>query len=180
MHGHKWTALLAIASLPLLALACAAPSPQPSSQGGSSGPKSGGTVKMRHSLDPYDWDITYTGKGIGNREGRSIAADSLLAFKNGPDVGYNEAVIQPNLAERWEVWPDATTYTFHLRIGIKWQDLPPVNGRDMTSADVKWSFEYLSRTCAFTKLPEANTGWMFEGMDRIDTPDASTVAVHFK
>ncbi len=178
MHSYKWTAVLI--AVPIMALACAAPAQPTGSQSESSGPKAGGIVKMRHSLDPYDWDITYTGKGIGNREGRSVTTDSLLAFKTGPGVGYNEAVIQPNLAERWEVSSDATTYTFHLRSGIKWHDMPPVSGRALTSADVKFSFEYLSRTGPFSKLPEANTGWMFEGMDRIDTPDANTVIVHFK
>src|ERR1700686_772861 len=39
-----------------------------------------------------------------------------------------------DLAERWET-PDAVTYVFHLRSGVKFQD-----GRPVTSADVKYTF----------------------------------------
>ena len=35
------------------------------------------------------------------------------------------------LAERWEQ-PDPTTYVFHVRQGVHWQDKPPVNGREFT------------------------------------------------
>ena len=47
--------------------------------------------------------------------------------------------VQPNLAEKWDVSPDGTLYTFHIRPGVKFS-----NGRELTSADFKWSLE---RTC---------------------------------
>src|SRR5439155_10454252 len=45
--------------------------------------------------------------------------------------------IVPDLAQTWEVSPDAKTFTFHLRQGVKFQN----SGNPMTSADVKWSIE---------------------------------------
>ena len=45
----------------------------------------------------------------------------------------------PDLAERWEISADGKTYTFYLREDAKFQD-----GRKITAADVKYSFE---RTC---------------------------------
>src|SRR5256885_1671560 len=39
-------------------------------------------------------------------------------------------------AESWDVSKDGLTYTFHLRHGVKFQ-----NGREVTAADYKWSFE---------------------------------------
>ncbi len=38
---------------------------------------------------------------------------------------------EPNLAERIEVSPDSTTYTFHLRKGIKWSDGDPFDADDI-------------------------------------------------
>jgi ABC-type transport system substrate-binding protein len=55
-----------------------------------------------------------------------------------------------------------------------------VNGRELTSADVKWTFEYWSRTGQFKSLQAAEFAWMFEGMEAIDTPDPYTVVVRFK
>src|SRR5215472_16306683 len=54
--------------------------------------------------------------------------DSLLAH----DAQMN---IIPDLAERWESG-DPLTYVFHLRQGVKFHD-----GRTLTSADVKFTFD---------------------------------------
>lgn len=39
-------------------------------------------------------------------------------------------------ADRWEVSPDGTTYTFHLRPGLKWTD-----GRPITAHDYEWAWK---------------------------------------
>jgi peptide/nickel transport system substrate-binding protein len=39
--------------------------------------------------------------------------------------------IQPNLAESYEVSSDGTTYTFHLRNGVKWSDGQPFTAHDV-------------------------------------------------
>jgi peptide/nickel transport system substrate-binding protein len=43
------------------------------------------------------------------------------------------------LAEKWE-FTGAGTYVVHLRQGVHWQNIPPVNGRLFTSADVVYNF----------------------------------------
>jgi oligopeptide transport system substrate-binding protein len=45
--------------------------------------------------------------------------------------------IAPNLAEKWEVSPDGTVYTFHLKHGVKFHQ----NGREVKAADFKYSIE---------------------------------------
>ena len=45
---------------------------------------------------------------------------------------------QPELAESWEVSKDALTWTFKLRQGVKFHD-----GQELTSADVKFTFDRL-------------------------------------
>ncbi len=49
----------------------------------------------------------------------------------------DERGIIPWLAERWEVAPDGSTYTFRLRPGVRWND-----GRELTAEDVAFSFGY--------------------------------------
>lgn len=44
--------------------------------------------------------------------------------------------VAPDLAERWEISPDGTTYTFYLRPEARFHD-----GKAVTAQDVKWSME---------------------------------------
>jgi peptide/nickel transport system substrate-binding protein len=41
----------------------------------------------------------------------------------------------PDLAESWDIAPDGSSYTFHLRNNAKWHDGVPV-----TAADVEWTY----------------------------------------
>ena len=59
--------------------------------------------------------------------------------------------IAPSLAEKWDLSPDGTTYTFHLRTGVKFQK----NGREVTAEDFIYSFD---RACdPKTASPVAST-----------------------
>ena len=63
--------------------------------------------------------------------------DKLTEFARG------STVVEPGLAERWEVAPDGKTITFHLRRGVKFHS--GVNGfkptRDFNADDVLFSFD---------------------------------------
>ena len=184
--GYSRRRVLALAATGTAASAflasCGAKRPgSTSSKPAASQPKSGGTLTVRYASDPANWDITYTGRDASSGAGISLAYDSLLSLKYGPDVDYGDVILQPGLAERWET-PDSLAYTFHLRPSAKFADLPPVNGRAFTAADAKWSVEYHSRTGAFAgkSLAPSQSAWVFDEIDKVETPDASTVAVHFK
>jgi peptide/nickel transport system substrate-binding protein len=72
-----------------------------------------------------------------------------------------------DLAETWET-PDALTYIFHLRRGVKFYD-----GREFTSADVKYTFDsILNRSVTSPKRGSLAL------VSSIDTPDAATVIFH--
>ena len=145
-------------------------------------PKSGGVLRFNRALDPFDWDPTYNGIVTPNNVGVLLAYNTLLDFKSGPDIEHSAALVAPGLAERWEVSPDAKTFTFRLKKGVRWADLPPLNGRELTAGDVQWSFEYQSRAGAFAdaKLPKSYVDWAYTGMDKVEAPDGHTVTVHFK
>lgn len=72
-----------------------------------------------------------------------------------------------DLAETWET-PDALTYIFHLRRGVKFYD-----GRELTSADVKYTFDsILNRSVTSPKRGSLAL------VSSIDTPDPATVIFH--
>jgi len=157
------------------------PAAKTSDSGSQAKPKPGGVLNLRIFTDFFDFDMSYSGKSTPNANAATLAYDTLLGFQQGPGQAYDQMVLTPRLAERWEVSPDATTFTFHLRKGVKVANLPPVSGREFTSADVKWNLEYNSRSGQFKdkKLPEPNFGWMLEGLDSIQTPDPYTAVVRF-
>lgn len=103
---------------------------------GAGTPRPGGRLAVNVNNDPFDWDLSYAGKTLPNGTGTALAYESLLSYKTGPNVRYGDLQIQPSLAEKWES-PGAQTYTFHLRQGVKFTNLPPVNGRALTSNDVQ-------------------------------------------
>jgi ABC-type transport system substrate-binding protein len=143
-------------------------------------PKSGGTLNLQLIADFFDFDSSQGGKTVPNPNATTLVYDTLLAFQQGPNVDFDKTTIIPSLAERYEA-PDAMTYTFHLRPGVRFANTAPVNGRALTSADAKFSFEYASRTGALqgSMLPAGQFGYMFEGLDSIQTPDAQTIVVKF-
>ena len=166
-----------------LSLACSAPSQTPRAGGDAGAPTNGGTLNMRVATDPYDFDMNYVGKNGAEMGGQyGMGYEGLLTFKGGPDVAFLDTVTVPALAESWEVSADARSYTFHLRPGVKWANMAPLNGRDFVANDVKWSYEYWSRLGQFKDkgLPAGQFDSMFEGLDKIETPNPSTVVVSFK
>lgn len=85
------------------------------------------TYTLAYSSDPKTWDILNT----------SRSADSE-AIINGVDflAEYDcENVLQPALAESWEVSDDGLTWTFHIRKGVKWVDSQGREIADVTADD---------------------------------------------
>ena len=76
----------------------------------------------------------------------------------------------PELAEKWE-HPDPLTFVFYLRKGVKWHNVPPVNGREFTADDVVYT------------LTRSQTGYpahhVFD-MDKAEAVDKYTVKVSLK
>lgn len=55
------------------------------------------------------------------------------------------------LAESWET-PDLLTIVFHIRKGVRWQNKPPLNGRELTAKDIEYSWHrMLALGSGFTK-----------------------------
>ena len=53
-------------------------------------------------------------------------------------------IVEPGLAERWDVSPDGRVYTFHLRRGVQFHTTPYFSPtREMNADDVMWTFHRL-------------------------------------
>jgi peptide/nickel transport system substrate-binding protein len=74
-----------------------------------------------------------------------------------------------DLAESWDT-PDPRTYVFHLRKNVRFQD-----GRPLTSADVKSTFEFMMNPA--NKSPKRGA---FRLVTSIEAPDPATVIFHLK
>ncbi len=83
----------------------------------------------------------------------------------------DDTEVAPRLAKSWEVSPDGLTWTLKLRDDVKWQDLPPVNGRQFTSADVAWSIDWHQQ--------KGVSGVYWKDV-AVETPDAYTVVLRLK
>jgi len=81
--------------------------------------------------------------------------------------------IEPDLAESW-TQPNETTYVFKLRRGVRWHAKPPVNGRELTADDVRYSVE---RFLTVTGNPSA---YMLRAVDRVEAVDRYTVKFTLK
>ncbi len=174
--------IVLVLSLAAALVACA-PASQPAPAARESDqPRPGGQLNVTLESDPFDWDVTYLGKSNPNVYGLALSYNSLLHFKSGPGFDYTGAVLEPELAEKWSMSPDARTFTFNIRKGVKYAGLAPLGSREFTAADVKWTLEYRTRNGEFKnkKLPPAQVDFLFEGMDQVDTPDPYTVVVRFK
>lgn len=59
-------------------------------------------------------------------------------------LNQEDLTVLPSLAEKWEINEDATSFTFHLRKGVKFHDnqcFTDGKGRELTAQDVKYCFE---------------------------------------
>lgn len=94
----------------------------------------------------------------------------LVWYKN-PDTGE----IEPDISQSYEA-PDGATYTFKLRQGVKWQNRPPVNGREFVADDVRWHFERQANG----KLKDGSDASfrfqsIYKTITKIETPDKYTI-----
>src|SRR5262249_29111991 len=128
--------------------------------------KRGGILRVR-GYDPPHFDPHLT-LNFKMSTTVSFVYNKLVRFKPGPGVAPNVFTLEPDLAERWEQ-PDDTTYVFHLRKGVHWHNVPPLNGRELIAEDVKFTY---TRFLTVKGNPER---YLLDSVDRVDAMDRYTV-----
>jgi len=77
-----------------------------------------------------------------NTTGTTFDASSRQLYNRLVEFKRGTTEVQPGLAESWDVSSDGTTFTFHLRHGIKWHTTKTYTpSRDFNADDVIFSFE---------------------------------------
>ena len=90
------------------------------------------------------------------------------------DAAENNAdlTLTGDLAEAWEGSSDFKTWTFKLRQGVKWHNVPPLNGRELVADDVKYCYEAYAN--------EGVQSFTFQEIDGMETPDKYTIRIQLK
>src|ERR1041384_4846762 len=114
-----------------------APPTLPSSVGAQT-PKRGGTLSLR-TWDPPHFDHILA-HAYKTHVVISFTHSRLLRHKAGPNVKPGSFQFENDLAESWQQ-PNDTTYVFKLRKGVRFHAKPPVNGRELTAEDVRYTFK---------------------------------------
>ena len=107
--------------------------------GQKTGPVSGGTIRFA-SRTPITWDPLSAGASV--LSSYQFAHNQLLQFKVQDFVKTTNAMeVESVLAEKMPEQPDELTFIFHLRKGVKFQNVAPVDGREFTADDVVYTTE---------------------------------------
>lgn len=108
-------------------------------------------------LSPDDW-------------GPSVQTTMIRAIHDSLVQDDEDLVVQPNLAESYEVSADSLTYTFNLHQGVMFH-----NGDELTSADVKYTMDYYRNPDIASTIVNR-----FRNVASIDTPDDYTVVINME
>ncbi len=133
--------------------------------------KRGGILRVR-GYDPPHFDPHLT-LNFKTNTTLSFAYNKLVRHKVGAGVPPGTFAVEPDLAERWEE-PDDTTVVFYLRRGVRWQNKPPVNGRELTAEDVKFTYD------RFLTEKGNPLKYTLDPVDRVEVVDRYTVRFRLK
>jgi len=131
-----------------------------------------GTLVISMQADPTGLDPEAV---LNNSSGFIMATifDGLVNYKPGTvEVG-------PGLAESWEVSPDGTTYTFHLRKGVSFHDGTPFNAQTFVRG-----MDRLKKSDPHsiynTGPVESYIDFTYDAVDSYKAVDDNTVQFHLK
>ncbi len=135
-------------------------------------PKRGGILTRASAWDPPVLDPRLT-NSVGLFQIASLVGSRLVRYPFSDEAaGTTDLTLKGDLAESWEGSPDHRTWTFKLRRGVKWHNLPPLNGRELVAGDIKYCYE------AYAK--EGVQAFTFREIEGMETPDKYTLRIHLQ
>jgi peptide/nickel transport system substrate-binding protein len=149
------------------------PSPYPSwTPPSDKPPKRGGILTRASAWDPPVLDPRLT-NSVGLSQIATLTYNRLLRYPFADEAkGSADLTLKGDLAESWEGSTDFKTWTFKLHQGVKWHNVPPLNGRELVADDIKYAYE------AYAK--EGVQSFTFQEIDGIETPDKHTIRIQLK
>ena len=141
------------------------------STGRAATPKRGGAFRFRGYTPPhFDPHLTASYTTMINL---SFTHSRLLKHKTGPSVKPGTFEYEGDLAEFFNHQND-TTYVFRLRQGVKWHNKPPLNGRELTAEDVRYTFD------RFMTIQGNANRHMLNSLAKVEAVDRYTVKFTLK
>ncbi|MBF8266968.1 MAG: bac 5 protein [Dehalococcoidia bacterium] len=118
------------------------------------------------------WDVHLTPSPVLAAWGPGIVYSRLLRFRSGPDTATPTMSTECDLCESWQQL-DSTTYLFHLRRDVLWQDIPPVSGRGLVAQDIAFSYQRQGNP-SYPNAPLLNS------IQRVEAVDEYTLRITLK
>jgi len=145
-------------------------------------PRYGGTLNLQvlqdvSSFDPYL--VT-----VGDSMSLVYEALSMRNWTLDPKIWKQDITFKPPqymsglLAKSWEQ-PDTQTIIFHIQQGVHWQNIAPVNGRELTANDVAYSFQRMLGLGSGFTAPAAGTS-TYSMIQSVTATDKYTVVFKSK
>src|SRR5881296_1004660 len=135
-------------------------------------PKRGGLLTRASAWDPPVLDPRLT-NSVGLFQIATLTYNRLLRYPFADEARNNaDLTLKGDLAETWEGSADARTWTFRLRQGVRWHNVPPLNGRELVADDIKYCYE------AYAK--EGVQSFTFQEIEGMTVPDRYTIRMHLK
>ena len=149
-------------------------------------PQYGGEMTIRASRNIVNFDPYFGGALVHLVTAwmeRLVADDWTLdpAVFDYKPLWHPSRYLKGQLADSWE-FTDPSTYVAHLRKGIRWQDIPPANGREFVADDVVFHFNRLyGLGGGFTKPSPFNAPvTAFQDLISVTAADKYTVVFKFR
>jgi ABC-type transport system substrate-binding protein len=153
--------------------ALAAASPYPEWLPPSTKPaKSGGKLTRASQWDPPMIDPRMT-QSVGTFQFVGLTSNRLMRYVFSDEAaGPSDLSLKGDLAESWQSDSAYRVWTFKMRQGVKWQNVAPLNGRELVAADVKYCYEQYAKEGVQTVN--------FQQIEGMETPDKYTLRIHLK
>src|SRR5579883_832667 len=128
-------------------------------------PTQGGNL-VSNPLQPPNWNPLRQ-PALNSYCGRLWSTLGRILY--GPNVDMEKVNLQGDLASKWppEATPDGLNFTYQITQGVKWANIAPVNGRELTADDVKAAYDAYAKDSVWSAKASA--------VDHIETPDKYTV-----
>ncbi|MFN0147042.1 MAG: ABC transporter substrate-binding protein [Dehalococcoidia bacterium] len=129
--------------------------------------KKGGTLKMMDFIGSDVYDPAITGHAGSFYGGMAMVYENL----NRTSTGFKVEAMLAGLPEQ----VDQLTLIYKLKPGVKWQNVPPLNGRAFNAQDAAFGLQRFGQS-----NPEFIFGSRFSAIDKYEAVDASTLKITTK
>jgi peptide/nickel transport system substrate-binding protein len=147
-------------------------------------PQYGGELVIRANRDIVNFDpyFTETLTSIYGAWMERLVADDWTVDPDEWDykiTWHPSKYLKGQLAESWE-FKEPCTHIIHLRKGVRWQNIPPANGREFTADDVVFHYNRLYGMDGGEPSPYRTTDIRLKDLISVTAADGYTVVFKFK